>query len=83
MTQSSDSAEKPHECFDYAHHERKFSNDFNPSSVRPETCMMDVEPDRESSCTMAMAKAIEVRRDSDEKQNIHANGLRCVWRIGR
>jgi hypothetical protein len=32
-----DSAEKPHECFDYAQHERKFSNDFNPASVRPET----------------------------------------------
>jgi hypothetical protein len=30
-----DSAEKPHECFDLAH-ERKNSNDFDHSSVRPE-----------------------------------------------
>jgi len=31
-----DSAEKPYECFDYAQHERKISNGFNGSSVRPE-----------------------------------------------
>ena len=30
------SAEKPYECFDEAQHERKISNDFNRSSVRPE-----------------------------------------------
>ena len=32
----SDSAEKLEECFDWAQHERKFYNDFNCSSVRPE-----------------------------------------------
>jgi hypothetical protein len=31
-----DSAEKPYECFDEAQHERKISNDFTRSSVRPE-----------------------------------------------
>jgi len=31
-----DSAEKPYECFGEAQHERKISNDFNCSSVRPE-----------------------------------------------
>jgi len=31
-----DSAEKPYECFDEAQHERKISNDFRSSSVRPE-----------------------------------------------
>ncbi|MDP2604151.1 MAG: hypothetical protein Q8S00_16385 [Deltaproteobacteria bacterium] len=31
-----DSAEKPFECFDEAQHERKISNDFKRSSVRPE-----------------------------------------------
>jgi len=31
-----DSAEKPYECFDEAQHERKISNDFTGSSVRPE-----------------------------------------------
>ncbi len=31
-----DSAEKPYECFDEAQHERKISNDFTCSSVRPE-----------------------------------------------
>jgi len=31
-----DSAEKPYECFDGAQHERKISNDFERSSVRPE-----------------------------------------------
>jgi hypothetical protein len=31
-----DSAEKPYECFDEAQHERKISNDFDRSSVRPE-----------------------------------------------
>jgi len=31
-----DSAEKPYECFDGAQHERKISNDFKRSSVRPE-----------------------------------------------
>ena len=31
-----DSAEKPYECFDKAQHERKISNDFARSSVRPE-----------------------------------------------
>jgi len=30
-----DSAEKPYECFDEAQHERKMSNDFDRSSVRP------------------------------------------------
>jgi len=30
-----DSAEKPYECFDEAQHERKISNDFDRSSVRP------------------------------------------------
>jgi hypothetical protein len=30
------SAEKPYECFDEAQHERKISNDFRSSSVRPE-----------------------------------------------
>jgi len=30
-----DSAEKPYECFDEAQHERKISNDFTRSSVRP------------------------------------------------
>jgi hypothetical protein len=30
------SAEKPYECFDEAQHERKISNDFTRSSVRPE-----------------------------------------------
>ncbi len=33
---SIDSAEKPYECFDGAQHERKISNDFTRSSVRPE-----------------------------------------------
>ncbi len=32
----SDSAEKPYECFDAAQHERKVSNNFTRSSVRPE-----------------------------------------------
>jgi len=31
-----DSAEKPYECFDEAQHERKISNGFKSSSVRPE-----------------------------------------------
>ena len=31
-----DSAEKPYECFDWAQHERKISNAFKRSSVRPE-----------------------------------------------
>jgi len=31
-----DSAEKPYECFDDAQHERKISNNFTRSSVRPE-----------------------------------------------
>jgi hypothetical protein len=33
---SIDSAEKLYECFDEAQHERKISNDFTRSSVRPE-----------------------------------------------
>src|SRR5438309_4005750 len=44
---------------------------------------MDVEPGRESSCTMVAMKTFEPRRDSDERQNIQAHGLRGVWRIGR
>jgi len=35
-TMNLDSAEKPYECFDKAQHERKISNDFARSSVRPE-----------------------------------------------
>jgi len=31
----SNSTEKPYECFDLAQHERKISNDFSRSSVRP------------------------------------------------
>jgi len=36
VNMSWDSAEKPYECFDEAQHERKISNDFTRSSVRPE-----------------------------------------------
>jgi len=36
MSLYSNSAEKLYECFDEAQHERKISNDFNRSSVRPE-----------------------------------------------
>src|SRR6266404_937729 len=53
------------------------------NSAHGETCMMDVEPGRESSCTMVAMKTFEPRRDSDERQNIQAHGLRGVWRIGR
>jgi len=36
-----DSAEKPYECFDETQHERKISDDFTRSSVRPETRRMN------------------------------------------
>ena len=36
QTSEINSAEKPYECFDEAQHERKISNDYTGSSVRPE-----------------------------------------------
>jgi len=36
QTTIDDSAENAYECFDEAQHERKISNDFTRSSVRPE-----------------------------------------------
>jgi hypothetical protein len=55
--------------------------DFEYLSVRPETCMMDVEPDRE--CSGTVARAVEPRRHFDERQDVYTTGLRCVCRTGR
>jgi hypothetical protein len=70
-------------------HERKYFSEFDPLAVRPdsstgselkaveeacrETCMMDVEPEGECSCTMVAMKTIEPRRHGDENPNIQAH----------
>jgi hypothetical protein len=52
-------------------------------TVRPETCMMDVELHSECSYIMAVHKPIVDRRPVDEKRNIHTEGVRYLCRIGR
>jgi hypothetical protein len=59
------------------------SNNFNRSTFRPETCMMDVELHSECSYIMAIHKPIVHRRLVDEKRNIHTEGVRYFCRIGR
>jgi hypothetical protein len=63
----------------------KSPNEFNFPSVRPETCMMDVEAHHECPIrdTMAEILATESRRHFDEKPNIYPSGLRCVFGTGR
>jgi hypothetical protein len=80
-----DSTEKPQECFDTLSMNGKIYNDLNASSVRPETCMMDVEAHHECSLrdTMVAILAIESRRHFDGKPNIYSSGLRCVFGTGR
>jgi hypothetical protein len=68
------------ECFERLSMNGKSSMFQNPS-VRPETCMMDVEPDRE--CSGKVARAIEPRRHCDERQDVYTTGLRCVCGTGR
>jgi hypothetical protein len=54
-----------------------FLNHFKSHSVRPETCMRDVEAHRECpiSDTMVEILAIESRRHFDGKPNIYPSGL--------
>jgi hypothetical protein len=57
-------------------HERFIQTDFNFLAVHPETCMMDIERDRE--CAGTVAGAIEPRRHCDERQEFYTARLRCV-----
>jgi hypothetical protein len=71
---TSDSAEKPQECFDRLSTNGKITNDFNRPSVRPETCMMDVEAHHESSIRDTMAKILTIvsRRHFDGKPKVYS-----------
>jgi hypothetical protein len=69
-----DSAEKPQDCFDELSTNGKILNDYKRSSVRPETCMMDVEFTASApKGTLAEMAAVGPRRHFDGKPNFYSS----------